>query len=146
MFVMLAGQYRHVSAQIREIEARLMAFHRASARSRELAEVPSIGPVIAATLAAKVPDPERFRSGRDFAAWIGLTPKDHSTGGKVRQGGITRAGDEGLRALLVCGASAVIQQARRRGAGAPAWLISLVARKLIGRFGARDACQRPELA
>jgi transposase len=128
MFAMLAGQYRHVSAQIREIEVRLMAFHRASARSRRLAEVPTIGPVIAAALAAKVPDPKVFRSGRDFAAWIGLTPKNHSTAGKTRLGVITRAGDEMLRSLLVCGATAVIQRVKRRKSG-PSWLVSLIERK-----------------
>lgn len=129
LFVMLAGQYRQVSAEIGEIEARLMAFHRATALSRRLVAVPTIGPVIAAALAAKVTDPRMFRSGRDFAAWIGLTPKDHSTGGKRRLGVITRAGDEMLRSLLICGATAVIQQVRRRPAGAPSWLVSLVARK-----------------
>jgi transposase len=129
MFAMLAGQYRHVSAQIREIEARLMALHRASALSRRLAEVPAIGPVTAVSLAAKVADPKRFRSGRDFAAWIGLTPKDHSTAGKKRLGAITRAGDERLRSLLICGATAVIQHVVRRKAEAPPWLVSLVVRK-----------------
>jgi transposase len=128
LFAMLAGQYRHVSAQIAEIEARLMAFHRASPRSRRLAEVPAIGPVIAAALAAKVPDPKVFRSGRDFAAWIGLTPKNHSTAGKTRLGVITRAGDEMLRSLMICGATSVIQQAKRRGSG-PAWLVALIEHK-----------------
>jgi transposase len=129
MFAMLAGQYRHVSAQIREIEARLLAHHRASEQSRRLAEIPSVGPVIAAALAAKVADPRRFRSGRDFAAWLGLTPKDHSTAGKARQGGITRAGDEMLRSLLICGASSVIQKARRGRPGDAVWLSSLVEHK-----------------
>jgi transposase len=129
MFAMLAGQYRHVSAQIREIEARLLQQHRANPQSRRLVRIPSIGPVIAAALAAKVPDPTRFRSGRDFAAWLGLTPKDHSTGGKARQGRITRAGDETLRALLICGATAVIRQAEQGRAGDPAWLAPFVARK-----------------
>lgn len=129
LFVMLAGQYWHVSAQVREIEVKLMAFHRASALSRRLAEVPTIGPVTAAALATKVPEPKAFRSGRDFAAWIGLTPKDHSTGGKTRLGVITRAGDEMLRSLLVSGATSVIQQVTRSKAGAPAWLVSLLERK-----------------
>ena len=129
MFAMLAGQYRHVSMQIREIDARLLEQHRASPQSRRLAEIPSIGPVIAAALTAKVADPSRFRSGRDFAAWLGLTPKDHSTGGKARQGRITRAGDEMLRSLLICGASSVIQKARQGRGGGPAWLSALVARK-----------------
>ena len=129
MFAMLGGQYRHVSAQIRAIDARLLEQHRASAQSRRLAEIPSVGPVIAAALAAKVADPRRYRSGRDFAAWLGLTPQDHSTAGKARQGGITRAGDEMLRSLLICGASSVIQKARQGRAGGLAWLSSLVEHK-----------------
>jgi transposase len=129
MFAMLVGQYRHVSAQIREIEARLIEVHRASPLSRRLAKAPTIGPVTAVTLTAKVADPKVFRSGRDFSAWLGLTPKDHSTGGKARQGGITRAGDETLRSLFIGGATSVIQQVRRGKADAPPWLVSLVARK-----------------
>jgi transposase len=129
MFAMLVGQYRHVSAQIREIEARLIEHQRANALSRRLAKVPTIGPVIAAALPAKVPDPKVFRSARDFAAWLGLTPKDHSTGGKTRLGVITRAGDETLRSLLVCGATSVIEQVRHRQAAAPSWLVSLIRRK-----------------
>ena len=129
MFAMLVGQYRHVSAQATEIEARLLAHHRASEPSRRLAEVPAIGPVIAAALTAKVADPKGFRSARDFAAWVGLTPRDHSTGGKMRQGKITRAGDEMLRSLLICGATSVIARVRRCPDGAPAWLVSLVGRK-----------------
>jgi transposase len=76
----------------------------------------------------KTPDPELFRSGRQFAAWIGLTPKDHSTAGKVRLGVITHAGDEGLRSVLVVGATAVIQQAQRSGKASP-WLAALLKRK-----------------
>ena len=129
MFVMLTGQYYHVSAQIRQIEARLTELHRGNPLSRRLAEAPTIGPVTAVTLTAKVADPKIFRSGRNFSAWLGLTPKDHSTGGKARQGGITRAGDETLRSLFICGASSVIQQVRRGKAGASPWLVSLIARK-----------------
>ena len=77
----------------------------------------------------KTPAPELFRSGRQFAAWIGLTPKDHSTAGKVRLGGITRAGDEALRSVLVVGATAVIQQAVRHGGRASPWLVELLKRK-----------------
>ncbi len=79
-------------------------------------------------LTMKTPAPELFRSGRQFAAWIGLTPKDHSTAGKVRLGVITRAGDEGLRSVLVVGATAVIQQAQRHGRASP-WLAALLKRK-----------------
>jgi transposase len=127
MFLVLVGQYRHANAQCTEIDARLMAFHRSNEQSQRLAEVPAIGPVTAAALAAKVNHPEAFRCARDFAAWIGLTPKDHSTAGKLKLGVITRAGDETLRTLLVCGATAVIQQARSR-APSP-WLAELLKRK-----------------
>jgi transposase len=86
------------------------------------------GPIGAVLLRMKTPEPELFRSGRQFAAWIGLTPKDHSTAGKVRLGVITRAGDEGLRSVLVVGATAVIQHARRGGRASP-WLTELLKRK-----------------
>jgi transposase len=76
----------------------------------------------------KTPEPEMFQSGRQFAAWIGLTPKDHSTAGKARPGGITRAGDEQLRSVLVVGATAVIRQALRHGRASP-WLADLLKRK-----------------
>jgi transposase len=82
-------------------------------------------------LIMKTPAPEMFRSGRQFAAWMGLTPKDHSTAGKVRLGVITRAGDEGLRSVLVVGATSVINQVRRgnsRSAFAP-WIMALLKRK-----------------
>ena len=117
------GICRSSSCKLRKIEAKLMAWHRQNELSRRLVEIPAIGPIGAALLVMKVPDPQAFRSGRDFAAWIGLTPKDHSTAGKMRLGVITRAGDEALRSVLVVGATAVIQQVRR-GRGHPSpWLI-----------------------
>jgi transposase len=94
-----------------------------------LAEVPTIGPIGACLLAIRVTDPHAFRSGRDFAAWIGLTPKDHSTAGKQRLGAITRAGDEALRQVLVVGATAVVQQVRKGRGHASTWLVELVKRK-----------------
>src|SRR6202011_3571406 len=105
-----------------------MAWHKADECSRRLANTPGIGPIGATLLLLKTPAPEMFRSGRQFAARIGLTPRDHSTAGKVRTGVITRAGDEALRSVLVVGATAVIQQARRSGKGSP-WLIELLKRK-----------------
>jgi transposase len=129
MFAMQGRDYARLQAELKAIEARLLAWHRANAESRRLAQIPGIGPVGATGLAMKTPDPHLFRSGRHFAAWIGLTPKDHSTAGKTRLGKITRAGDEMLRSVLVAGATAVIQQARR-GRGQPSpWLIALLARK-----------------
>ena len=91
-----------------------------------LAEVPGIGPVSALNLATRV-DFSQFKSGRHFAAWLGLTPKDHSSGGKLRLGGISRAGDERLRQLLVLGATAVIRHAKPGKASE--WLLKLLARK-----------------
>jgi transposase len=87
-----------------------------------------VGPIGAILLRTKTPDPGIFKSGRQFAAWLGLTPKDHSTAGKVWLGVITRAGDEGLRSVLVVGATAVIQHALRSGKASP-WLLQLLKRK-----------------
>lgn len=129
LFEALGADYVRLDAQLQEIEAKLMAFHRSNELSKRLAQVPSIGPVIASVMAIKVCDPKAFRSGRDFAAWIGLTPKDHTTAGKVRQGGITRAGDEMLRSVLVVGAMSLIQQVKY-GRGQPSpWLVDLLKRK-----------------
>jgi transposase len=108
-----ATEYAQLHAQLKAIETKLMAWHRQNERSRRLAKIPGIGPIGASLLVMKVGQPEAFRSGRYFAAWIGLTPKDHSTAGKTRLGAITRAGDEALRSVLVVGATAVIQQVRR---------------------------------
>jgi len=131
MFALLAEQFRRVDAEAKAITAKLMAYHRDHEQSRRLAEVPAIGPIGAANLTIKVVDPKAFRSGRDFAAWLGLTPKDHSTAGKTRLGVITRAGDEALRCLLVSGAMAVIQQANRGRGHRPAWLVELLKRKTL---------------
>ncbi len=129
LFAVYAKEYAQLKGQIHKIEAKLLAWHKHNELSRRLAEIPSIGPVGGSLLTMKVTDPHAFRSGRDFAAWIGLTPKDHSTAGKTRLGVITRAGDERLRSVLVAGATAVIQQVRR-GKGHPSpWLVELVNRK-----------------
>jgi transposase len=111
-----------------------MAAHKADEGSRRLAKIAGVGPIGAVLL--KTPAPQMFRSGRQFTAWIGLTPKDHSTGDKVRLGVITRAGDEASRSVLVLGATAVIQHIRRGGRGSP-WIVDLLKRKIaeIGRCG-----------
>jgi transposase len=127
LFAMLARQHAQVEVELKAIEAKLMAWHRANAVSRRLAEIPGVGPVTAAALVMKVPDPGAFRSGRQLAAWLGLTPKDHSTAGKARPGKITRAGDETLRSLLIVGATSVVKQAKRGRASR--WLIALLKRK-----------------
>lgn len=129
MFIILSGQYRHADAQVREIDAKLAALHRSNEQSRRLAEIPSIGPITAVALSVKVTDPRAFRSARDFAAWLGLTPKDHSTAGKSRLGKITRAGDEMLRSLLFGGAMSVIRQTTSGKGHTSAWLEALLKRK-----------------
>ena len=133
LFVMQAGEYAQVQAKIAVVEAKLLAWHRADPCSQRLAGVPGIGPIGATMLTMKTPAPEAFRSGRQFAAWIGLTPKDHSTAGKARPGVITRAGDEGLRSVLVVGATALIRRVRegrcRDGDRFAAWVGKLLERK-----------------
>jgi transposase len=129
LFVLQGREYAQLQVELRAIEAKLRAWHRANADSRRLAEIPGVGPIGATALVMKTPDPRAFPSGRHFAAWLGLTPKDHSTAGKTRLGKITRAGDERLRSVLVAGATAVIQHAKR-GRGHPSpWLIALLKRK-----------------
>jgi transposase len=128
LFAIQAKDLMQLQAQISELNAKLMTWHRADECSRRLAKIPSVGPIGAVLRKMKTPDPQLFRSGRQFAAWIGLTPKDHSTAGKVKLGGITRAGDEGLRSVLVAGATAVIQHAQRGGKPSP-WLTGVLKRK-----------------
>lgn len=129
LFADYGQEYVELQKRIVQIEAEFMTWHKAHELSRRLAEVPTIGPIGGSMLAMKVTDPHGFGSGRNFSAWIGLTPKDHSTAGKHRLGVITRAGDEALRAVLVAGATAVIQQVRK-GRGNPSpWLANLVRRK-----------------
>jgi transposase len=129
LFVIQAQELIRLNGQLREIEAKLKAWHRQNELSRRLAEVDSIGPIGGCLLAIKVSNPQAFGCGRDFAAWLGMTPKDHSTAGKMRLGVITRAGDETLRRTLVVGATSLIRQVRN-GKGHPSpWLRDLVARK-----------------
>jgi transposase len=130
LFAALAEDFARLQVRIREVDAELMAWHRANPVSRALAEIPGVGPIGACLLVMKLRDPGTFKSGRQFAAWLGLTPKDHSTAGKTRLGVITRAGDETLRSTLVVGATAVIRHVRERpGKNASPWLVALLKRK-----------------
>ena len=129
MFETLMRDYARIDEEIAALDGKLLALHRSNEVSRRLAAIPGIGPIGATLLAVKVTDAHGFRSGRDFAAWLGLTPKNHSTAGKNRLGVITRAGDEMLRSVLVVGATAVIQHMRRTGKRAWPWLETLIARK-----------------
>jgi transposase len=126
LFAALAREWDRLGDELKRAEARLMAWHRADEMSRRLAQIPSLGPIGASMLVMKVPDPSAFRSARHFAAWIGLTPKDHSTAGRQRLGAITRAGDEALRSVLVVGATAVLGPiAKGAGLRSP-WLLKLL--------------------
>ena len=129
MAALLGRQLKELDARIKEIEVKLAAAHQANEVSPRLATIPGVGPVTALTLALEI-DPKAFESGRHLAAWAGLTPKEHSTGGKQRLSGISRAGNERLRALLVAGAMSVIRAAIRPGSRQMTdWLRALLARK-----------------
>jgi transposase len=129
MLALLGEEIDHLDTRLKEIEAKLILMHRGNAISQLLATIPGIGPVIALTLAIEI-DPVTFQSGRHLAAWLGLTPKEHSTGGKQRMGGISRAGHERLRTLLVSGATVVIRHAVRPGSKlATSWLLHLLQRR-----------------
>ena len=130
LFALQGREYVQLESEIEAVELKLMAWHRSDECSQRLAQIPGVGPIGASMLMMKTPDPHQFKCGRDFAAWMGLTPKDHSTAGKTRQGGITRAGDELLRSTLVVGATAVIQHVQRtQGRNASPWLLKLLERK-----------------
>jgi transposase len=129
MAALLGRQIEDVDTRIKEIDVKLAAAHKANAVSQRLATIPGVGPVTALTLAIEI-DPRAFESGRHLAAWAGLTPKEHSTAGKQRMGGITRAGNERLRVLLVAGATSVINAAMRPGSKLMTeWLRALLQRK-----------------
>jgi transposase len=107
----------------------IMAWHRSNQTNKRLHYVPLVGPMLATALVASVADPRTFRSGRNFSAWIGLVPKQHSSGGKDRLGSISKQGDRYLRGLFVAGALAVIRYAKIHGAGHRPWLKALLARR-----------------
>lgn len=125
----LADQIDALGERIGEVERAIRAEHAASQASQRLASVPGIGPIIASALAATVPDPAAFRSGREFAAWLGLTPRQNSSGGKERLGAISKKGDRYLRTLLVLGATALLRRRNGLSPGHRAWLERLLASK-----------------
>jgi transposase len=114
-----------LASEVDRLEAQILAWHRADDTSRRLATISGIGPITASAIAAAVPDASLFRSGRQFAAWLGLTPRPHSSGGKERLGGISKQGDGYLRKLLVVGATAVMRMARKDAARQP-WVAQLL--------------------
>jgi transposase len=125
----LGAQLRKIKEQILEFDRMITAWHRSSEMSRRLDDCPGVGPTLATALVASVADPRTFRSGRNFSAWIGLVPKQHSSGGKDRLGSISKQGDRYLRSLFVAGALAVIRYAKIHGTKHRPWLTALLARR-----------------
>ena len=124
----LGAQLRRLKEQILEFDRMIRAWHRSSEMSMRLDECPGVGPVLATALIATVAD-QAFRSGRNFSAWIGLVPKQHSSGGKERLGSISKQGDKYLRGLFVVGALAVIRYAKIHGTKHRPWLTALLTRR-----------------
>jgi transposase len=125
----LGAQLRMLKAQILEFDRQIMAWHRSNAISKRLDDIPGVGPALATALVASVGDPTAFWSGRDFSAWIGLVPKQHSSGGKDKLGSISKQGDRYLRSLFTTGALAVIRYAKIHGTKHRPWLTALLARR-----------------
>jgi transposase len=125
----LGTQLRVLKAQVLNFDRQIMAWHRSNETSKRLDEIPGVGPVLATALVASVADPKAFRSGRDFSAWIGLVPKQYSSGGKDKLGSISKQGDRYLRGLFTAGALAVIRYAKIHGTKHRPWLTALLARR-----------------
>src|SRR6201987_5238299 len=124
---MIVSQIEDTQTRIVGLETRVLAWHKSNPVSQRLATIPGIGPIIATAIAATVADPNIFRSGREFAAWLGLVPRQNSTGGKIRLGGITKRGNRYLRRLLINGASANLL--RSKATKADPWVIGLRRRR-----------------
>ena len=120
---------RRLKEQILEFDRLIKAWHRSSEMSMRLDDCPGVGPALATALVATVADAKAFRSGRNFSAWIGIVPKQHSSGGKDRLGSISKQGDRYLRSLFVAGALAVIRYAKIHGTKHRPWLAALLARR-----------------
>lgn len=129
IFRVMLGLLDELDVRICELDKQIAQRAREDEVARRLMTIPGIGPIAATAIAALAPAMETFRRGRDFAAWLGLTPRQTSTGGKTRLGRISKMGERTLRRLLIIGASAVVQQASRRGAPEGSWLAGMLARK-----------------
>ena len=125
----LAAELDAVGRRVADIEAAIMVWHKGNEASRRLATIPGIGPITASAIVATITDPAQFQSARQLAAWIGLVPRQNSSGGKQRQGGISKQGDQTLRRLLVLGATAVIRHARTKTTADTAWLRGVLERR-----------------
>lgn len=127
--IALGIQLAALKEQIRILDRRLLGWHRSNETCQRLDAVPGVGPALATALVASVADPKAFRSGRDFSAWVGLVPKQSSSGGREKLGSITKAGDRYLRSLFCAGALAVIRYAKIHGAKHRPWLTTLLERR-----------------
>lgn len=125
----MVRQIMTLSEEITALDRKLLAWHANNEASRRLAAIPGVGVVTATALAATVTDPGQFRSGRQFAAWLGLTPQQHSTGGQTQLGGISKQGDRYLRRLLVVGATAVIRHTKNKPTPMAYWIRKLMEKK-----------------
>src|SRR6185437_524280 len=127
--LLIAQMIDALSQQIRKIEIELLTWHRTSAGSQRLETIPGIGFITATALTATVGDARAFRSGRQFAAWLGLVPRQNSSGGKERLGSISKMGDRYLRHLLVIGATAIVRYTKRKATAVSSWANRLLERK-----------------
>lgn len=125
----LVNQLSALQQQIRVLEAELLAWHRASRASQRLATIPGVGPITATAIVATVTSATQFRSAREFSAWIGLVPRQHSSGGKQRLGGISKRGDAYLRRLLIHGARTALRWRQGRAVDGSGWVRSLLDRR-----------------
>ena len=126
---LLLGQIAGLNREVGELESRIRAGAYEDEEARRLMSIPGVGPICASAILAFAPPMESFRCGRDFSAWLGLVPRQHSTGGKARLGRISKMGQRDIRRLLIMGAMTVVRSADRRGAPAGSWLARMLARK-----------------
>jgi transposase len=131
LMLLLIEQWKQIQTQIAEIERQILAWHRSSDSSKRLAEVPGIGPITASAMIATIGNARNFKTARHFAAWLGLVPQQHSTGGKPRLGSISKRGDGYLRRLLVHGAQSVLRWHRARPEGRRPWVDDLLLRRPV---------------
>ncbi len=125
----LGSNLKELDRQVKELEVQIQTWHRASVDSRKLAQIPGIGPISASALVASIGDGKNFKDGRQLAAWLGLVPRQHSTGGKPTLLGISKRGDCYLRTLLIHGARSVVRVAEQKADHANQWLAGLMRRR-----------------
>lgn len=129
MFRIMTDQLEQLNAQVFLLDKEIARRAREDAAARRLMTIPGVGPITATAILALAPPIESFARGRDFAAWLGLTPRQYSTGGKEKLGSISKMGERTLRRLLIIGSSAVVLHASKRGAPTGSWLEQMMARK-----------------